>query len=147
MIDNFVEARKCRRNIIDLLKKQQLDDSCCAEKLTQLGLDAKRRLLEKLAAWLVSFQPGQEPNAQDRNALCQAQLSVGDWLSAQREEAMLVETLKAARDREDQAYRLYDKVAPLGSIQIFLMNDADKAKAKAFQESYKGAKASREGIE
>ena len=27
------------------------------------------------------------------------------------------------------------------------MNDADKAKAKAFQESYKGAKASREGIE
>ena len=69
MINNFVAARKCRRNIIDLLKKQQLEDSCCAEKLTQLGLDAKRRLLEKLAAWLVSFQPGQEPNAQDRNAL------------------------------------------------------------------------------
>jgi len=147
MIDNFVDARKSRRKIIELLKKQQIEDSCCADKITQLGLDAKRRLLESLATWLASFEPGREPNEEDRNALSQAQLSLNDWFAFQRKEAQLKENLSAAKIREDEAYKLYDSVARFGSLQISFMNDADKAKAKKFQEDHRTAKATREQIE
>lgn len=147
VIDNLTEARKSRRLIIELLRKQQAEDSYCAEKLKQVGLEANRRLLELLAHWLVSFEPGKEPNEYDQSALAAAQLSLGDWLSAQHREALLNDGLTEARRREEGAYKLYDKVAPYGFASIFLMKGAEKTNAERFQQEHRSAKASREEIE
>jgi hypothetical protein len=91
VIENLIDARKSRRKIIELLTKQQLDDSCCAERLKQVGLDGKRRLLELLAAWLVSFEPDKQFSDPDRGVLAAIKTQVGleDWLSLQPREATL----------------------------------------------------------
>ena len=66
MIENLIDARKSRRKIIELLRKQQLDDSYCSERLKQVALGGKRRLLGLLAAWPVSFELDKEFSESDR---------------------------------------------------------------------------------
>lgn len=147
VIDNLAEARRSRRKIIDLLRKQQSEDAYCAEKLKQLGLEAKRKLLQLLARWLVSFEPDKEPNEYDQSALAKTKLSLEEWVSAQRTEALLTQELTEAKRREEAAHELYDKVAPFGFASKLFMNDAEKAKAERFQQEYRSAKASREEID
>jgi len=148
VIETLIDARKSRRKIIELLTKQQLDDSYCSERLKQVALDGKRRLLGLLAAWLVSFEPDKEISESDRGifaAIKPAKLE--GWISLQRREAALNQKEMEARRVEEELYRVYDRVAPNGVISIWLSKGAEKAKAEHLQEDYRSAKAVRESIE
>lgn len=147
MADSMTEVRKRRRKIIELLRAQQVEDSCCAEKLTRLGLEAKRRLLWSLATWFVSFEPGGESSAEDRAALAEAHISLDDWLAVQCKVAELSQRLDLTKARENQAHNLYRSVAPLGRVQVALKNGPQKAKAQKLQEEYWVAKSAREDAE
>lgn len=149
VIENLFDARKGRRKIIELLTKQQLEDSYCAERLKQVGLDGKRRLLEMLAAWLVSFEPDKELTDPDRRVLAaiQTQLSPEGWISLQHSEAALNLKKTEARHHEEELYKVYDRVAPKGTLSIWLMKGGEKSNAERLQEEYRAAKASRESIE
>ncbi|MCU1306733.1 MAG: hypothetical protein JWN45_1428 [Acidobacteriaceae bacterium] len=147
MSENLIDARKSRRKIIEFLTKQQLDDSCCAEKLTQVGLRGKRRILELLAAWLVSFEPGTRLSDSDRRVLMNTQLDIEGWLQLQQREAALDESKDRARYAEGELYKIYGRVAPNGTLSILLMSGAEKDKAERAQEEYRSAKANRESIE
>jgi hypothetical protein len=149
VIENLIDARKSRRKIIALLTKQQLDDSCCAERLKQVGLDGKRRLLELLAAWLVSFEPDKQCSDSDGRVLAEIKTQGGleGWLSLQRREAALSQKKAEACNVEEGLYKVYDRVAPNGVLSIVFMSGAEKAKAERVQEEYRSAKAARESIE
>jgi hypothetical protein len=149
VIENLIDARNSRRKIIELLTKQQLDDSCCAEKLKQVALDGKRRLLELLAEWLVSFEPGKECSDSERGifATIKTDLSLDGWLSLQRRETQISQRKLNARHVEDERYTVYKRVAPYGIISVWFSNGAEKAKAELLQEEYRTALATRESIE
>lgn len=149
VIENLIDARHSRRKIIELLTKQQLDDSCCAERLKQVALDGKRRLLELLARWLVSFEPKREISDFEENvfAATKTQVSLKDWISLQHREAELNQKTMAARSVEDELHKVYGRVAPNGVFSIWLSKGAERAKAEHLQEEYKSAKASRESID
>jgi len=149
VIENLIDARKSRRKIIELLRKQQVDDSYCSERLKQVALDGKRRLLGLLAAWLVSFELDKEFSESDRGmfAAIKTELSLEGWISLQRREAELSEKTMAARSVEDELYKVYHRVAPNGAISIWLLKGAEKAKAEHLQEDYRSAKAVRESLE
>jgi hypothetical protein len=149
VIDTLIDARKSRRKIIELLTKQQLDDSYCSERLKQVALDGKRRLLGLLAAWLVSFEPDGEFSESDRSTFSaiKTELSLEGWMSLQRREAELNEKTVAARSVEDELYKVYHRVAPTGFISMWLLRGAEKAKAEHLQEDYRSAHAGRESIE
>jgi hypothetical protein len=149
MIENLIDARNSRRKIIELLTKQQLDDSCCAERLKHVALHGKRKLLGLLAAWLVSFEPGKEFSDPDERifAAIGTAVSLGDWLSLQRCETALNQRKLNARQVEDERYTVYKRVAPHGTISVWFSNGAEKAKAERLQEEYRTALASRESIE
>jgi hypothetical protein len=149
MIESLIDARKSRRKIIELLTKQQLDDSCCAEKLKQVGLNGKRKILELLAAWLTSLQPGARLSDTDQEALAsiKASLNVDNWLSLQHRETELDQKKKEAGVLEEELYKVYDRVAPNGFISILLLSGAEKAKAERLQAEYRSFKSSRELVE
>jgi hypothetical protein len=148
-MDNLIDARKGRRKIIELLTTQQLDDSCCAERLKQVALDGKRRLLELLAGWLVSIELDKKCSVSDRGlfAAITTQVSVEGWLSLQECEAALNKKKTEACRSEEELYKVYDRVAPHGGISIVLIKGAEKVKAKKLQKEYRLAKACRESIE
>jgi hypothetical protein len=147
VIENLIDARKSRRKIIELLTKQQLDDSCCAERLKQVGLDGKRRLLKLLASWLVSFEPDKLFSDLDRGVHVAIKTDLEDWLSLQRREAMLTQKKTDACNLEEELYKVYDRVAPKGTLSILFMSGAEKAKAERVQEEYRSAKTIRESAE
>jgi hypothetical protein len=149
VIENLIDARKSRRKIIELLTKQQLDDSYCSEKLKQVALDGRRRLLGLLAAWLVSFEPDREFSETDRGvfAAIKTELSLERWISLQRRETELNQKTMGARSVEDELYKVYHRVAPTAVISIWLLKGAEKEKAEHLQEDYRSAHAVRESIE
>jgi hypothetical protein len=149
VIESLIDARKARRKIIELVTKQQLEDSYCAEKLKQVGLDGKRKLLELLAAWLVSFEPDKQFSDTDRGvfAAIGTQVNLGSWLSLQQHEAALNQKMTEARHVEEALRQVYDRVAPKGVLSIWLNDGAEKAKAERLREEYKAAKKSRKRIE
>jgi hypothetical protein len=114
VIENLLDARNARRNIIELLKKQQLEDSYCAEKLKQAGLDGKKRLLELLAGWLVSFEPDKQLCDSDRDVLAAigTSVSLDNWLSLQQSEDTLNQKMTGARHVEEELYKVYDSSCP-----------------------------------
>src|ERR1700688_1466988 len=75
------------------------------------------------------------------------ELSLESWISLQRREAELDEKTVAARSAEDERDKVYHRVAPNGTISIWLLKGAEKSKAEHLQEDYKSAKAFRESIE
>jgi len=149
VIENLIDARNSRRKIIELLTKQQLDDSCCAESLKHVALHGKRKLLELLAMWLVSFEPGKEFSDPDERIFAEigTEVSLGDWLSLQRRETALNQRTLNARQVEDERYEVYKRVAPHGILSVWFSNGAEKVKAERLQEEYRTALASRESIE
>jgi hypothetical protein len=149
VIENLIDARNSRRKIVELLTKQQLNDSCCAERLKHVALHGKRKLLELLAAWLVSFEPGKEFSDLDERSFAAigTKVSLGDWLSLQRREAAVNQRKLNARQVEDERYTAYKRVAPHGILSVWFRNGAEKAKAESLQEEYRTALASRESID
>jgi hypothetical protein len=149
VIENLIDARKSRRRIVELLTKQQIEDSCCAEKLKQVALEGKRGLLELLGAWLVSFEPDKEVSGFEEGvfAAINIRVSLKDWLSLQHREAELNKKQMEACSVEGELYKVYDRVAPNGVLSIWLRKGAEKAKAERLQVEYRSAKASRELID
>jgi hypothetical protein len=148
VIETLIDARKSRRKIIELLTKQQLEDSCCAEKLKEVALSGKRKLLELIGTWLISFEPDKEYNDTDRDifAAIGTDVSLEGWLSLQRREVALNVKEMEARQVEDGLYKVYERVAPIGFISVWLSNGAEKAKAERVRQDYRGAKDIRESI-
>jgi len=149
VIETLIDARKSRRKIIELLTKQQLEDSCCAEKLKEVALNGKRNLLGLLGAWLISFEPDKEHNATDRDifAAIGTDVSLEGWLTLQRRELALNVKEMEARQVEDGLYKVYDRVAPIGVVSIWFSNGAEKAKAERVRQEYSAAKDIRESID
>lgn len=148
MTENFIDARKSRRRIIEVLKKQQLEDSCCAEQLCQVGLRGKRKILELLAEWMVSFEPDKPSRDVDRETFAAiTQVGLEDWLSMQRREATQNQKKIEACRVEEELYKVYDRVAPNGVLSIVFTKGAEKIKAERVREEYRLAKTSREKIE
>ena len=148
-IENFIEARTSRRRIINQLKEQQIDDSCCFEKLTQHGLDTKKKLLTLLAEWLTTFGANKQLVDNDWNVLARiaGQRSIEDWLAAQSREADLIERSRKAKEVEEEAYKIYDQAAPCGFVSIYFKEEGEKEKAKRLQKEYELAKAAREKVD
>lgn len=148
MIENFIDARKSRRRIIEVLKKQQLEDSCCAEKLSQVGLCGKRKILELLAEWLVSFEPDKRSSDVDRETFAAiTQVGLEDWLSLQLRETTINQKRIEACHVEEELYKVYDRVAPNGVLSIVFTKGAEKMKAERVRDEYRSAKTARESIE
>ena len=149
MIETLIDARKSRKRIISLLTKQQHDDSRCAERLKQVGLDGRRRLLELLATWLISFEPENRMSDADRAAFGEISpwITLEYWSSLQSREAALIKRKTEASTIEEGLYKVYDCVAPNGFLSILFMSSSDKAAAERTQQEYKSAKAIRESIE
>ena len=126
MTENFIDARKSRRRIIEVLKKQQLEDSCCAEKLSQVGLRGKRTILELLAEWMVSFESDKRSRDVDRETFAAiTQVGLEDWLSMQRREATQNQQKIKASRVEEELYKVYDRVAPNGVLSIMFTKGAE----------------------
>jgi hypothetical protein len=88
---------------------QQLEDSCCAEKLGQVGLSGKRKLLEFLAKWLVSFEPDKPSSDVDREIFAAiTQVVLEDWLSLQRREGRINQKKIEACRVEEELYKVTD---------------------------------------
>jgi hypothetical protein len=148
-VESLVDARKRRRNIIEQLQKQQLGDSCCAEKVKHIALDARKRLLKLLAEWLVAFEPGKSLAENDLGAFGKLTLpfSADDWLAVQRQEAELIEDCAKSKEREEEAYRIYHGVARYGIITTIFRGPAEKAKADRLRSEHKLAKERRVSLE
>lgn len=148
-IQNLLEARTSRRRIVDQLKKQQIEDSYCADKLTQLVLDSKKKLLTLLAEWLTTFGANKQLVDGDRNVLANitSQQSMENWLAAQSHETDLIEQSIQAKEAEEKAHKIYKRAVPHGRLSIPLKNEGEKVKAKRLQREYELAKKARVSIE
>jgi hypothetical protein len=143
------DARLRRREMLQELRAQQVADSDCIREIKAAAVEGKRKLLRALADWLLQVQPGVRIHPEQRRVFASitSGFTVEEWQETQERERLIRKEPEEARADEKKARSEYDKVAPLGFVSGWFLDEDGKRTFRSSRIRLEDAKARRSSAE